>query len=256
MAENDAFIASLPEEYRTNPTFHQYKDLGALLKSHVSLESMMGADKNLIFKLPKAGDYSEVYTKLGKPESADKYEFPKELKVKLPDAFQASLRKVAHEANLTQAQLEKLIQFQDTEAATMLESSNRTKAEAKAAAETAIKTQFGNAYDQRINLAKNVFEAFGRGDAWKALEDAGLTTNPALMGMLSDIGAFMGEDTLVSGGGAGGPFNMSPDAAKAEINKHLGNPKSDFMLDYTNASRPGHKAAVTEMERLYKIAHG
>lgn len=252
--ENEAFLNTLPEEYRGNPSFQQYKDLGGLLKSHLNLESMLGGDKNLLFKLPKSGDYTEVWGKLGRPENADKYQLPKELKVALPENLQKSLREVAFKNNLTQAQLEAIVQWSDAETFNTLEGGKAARAKAKADAELAIKTEFGDAYSQRVNHAKNVFEAFDRADAWKALEDAGLTNHPGIIGMLSDIGAMMGEDTLVSGGGNTG-FTLSPEAAQAEINRLQGDPKSDFMQDYLNGSRPGHKAAQQKMAELYKIAY-
>lgn len=252
--ENEQFIQSLPESYRADPSFQSYKDMDGLLKSYKSMETMLGADKNLLFKLPKSGDYTEIYTKMGKPEKEDGYQLPKELKVPLSDALQKSLRSMAHKANLTQAQIEALVQFSDAEAFAGLEAAKTAAAKAKADAENAIKTEFGEAYSERMNHARNVFEAFG--DTGKAaladIEKAGLLNSPALIGLLSDIGAMMGEDQLRDGGG-GGSFRLSPEAAQAEIRTKQGDPA--FMKKYTDGAHPEHKDAVAKMKELFATAY-
>ena len=56
-----------------------WENADALISSYRELEKHIGADKNDFIKMPKVGDgetpdYSEVFARLGRPETADGYE--------------------------------------------------------------------------------------------------------------------------------------------------------------------------------------
>ena len=81
-------------------------DANSVIKSYRELEKYVGADKNDFVRIPKVADgetpdYSEVYAKLGRPETADGYE--------LADSdFAKAARDVLFKAGITKSQAKQL----------------------------------------------------------------------------------------------------------------------------------------------------
>ena len=65
---------SISEQYRTNPNIEKFTEIDALAKSYINAVSMIGTDKiPLPGKTATDEQWNEVYNKLGRPESPDKY---------------------------------------------------------------------------------------------------------------------------------------------------------------------------------------
>lgn len=81
-------------------------DINSAMKSYRELEKYTGADKNDFIKIPKGEDgqtpdYSEVYSRLGRPASADEYE--------LTDSdFAKAAKDVLFKAGITKSQAKQL----------------------------------------------------------------------------------------------------------------------------------------------------
>lgn len=81
-------------------------DMNSVMKSYRELEKYTGADKNDFIKIPKVADgetpdYSEVYTRLGRPENADGYE--------LTDSdFAKAAKEALFKAGITNSQAKQL----------------------------------------------------------------------------------------------------------------------------------------------------
>ena len=109
-------------------------DANSIIKSYRELEKYTGADKNDFIRIPKAADgetpdYSEIYTKLGRPENADGYD--------LTDSdFSKAAREVLFKAGITNSQAKQLEEW--------INGYSKTKADeaaAKAAAELDIRNK-------------------------------------------------------------------------------------------------------------------
>jgi hypothetical protein len=67
----------LPETYRGNPLFADFKDPEAVFKYYENAARLVGVDKAEVLRLPKdpaAAEWADVYAKLGRPDTPDKYE--------------------------------------------------------------------------------------------------------------------------------------------------------------------------------------
>ena len=65
---------SISEEYRADPNIEKFTEIDALAKSYINATKMIGQDKIAIPNNNSTEDqWDEVYAKLGRPESADKY---------------------------------------------------------------------------------------------------------------------------------------------------------------------------------------
>ena len=78
---------SIPEEIRGHKSLEHIQDVGALAKSYVNAQSMIGADKVAIpGKHATDEDWGEVYRRLGRPDTPDGYELNNEM----PEGAQSS----------------------------------------------------------------------------------------------------------------------------------------------------------------------
>jgi hypothetical protein len=65
---------SISEEYRADPNIEKFTEIDALAKSYINATKMIGQDKVAIPNNNSTEDqWNEVYAKLGRPESPDKY---------------------------------------------------------------------------------------------------------------------------------------------------------------------------------------
>ena len=69
------FRQHIDEGYRNDPSLSTYKDINGMAKSLINAQKMVGADKVAIpGSWATEDDWSQVYNKLGRPETADKYD--------------------------------------------------------------------------------------------------------------------------------------------------------------------------------------
>ena len=181
------------------------------LKSYVGLEKVIGADKVVL--PPKGADGNPDWSKfdwgkLGRPESADKYAFkvPDGVTVSETDkAFQAHMAPILHAAGLAQWQVDKLTGA-FSEFSGKLASGRDGKIDQEySAAETALKAEWGLAFDQKLDTANRAIRQFGGPEVVKALNDSGLGRNPAMIKAWAKIGEAFAEDgNMPAGETAGG----------------------------------------------------
>ena len=76
----DDWRSTIPEEIRGHKSLDHIQDVGALAKSYVNAQSMIGADKVAIpGKHATDDDWIEVYARLGRPDSPEGYELQNNL---------------------------------------------------------------------------------------------------------------------------------------------------------------------------------
>ena len=227
----------------------------ALVKSYVGQQSLIGKDK-----IPLPGekatdeDWNIVFDRLGRPKTADEYKLPE---LKTPEGFPVSAeltksyRTWAHEAGLNPKQTATL--YQKFMEAQFGEYSNVMAGKEKGLkdAETALRTEWGKAYEQNLALAKKVFNTYGDKEI-NAMMEEGLGNDPRILRIFAKIGSKMGEDGIQ---GKGGSFMMTPQEAGSEITKIMGAAHSDPKHPYINRDHPEHKLYVQRMADLQALAN-
>jgi len=102
---------AIPEDLRNDPNISKFTELEALAKSYINATRMIGQDKVAVPNNNSTDDqWNEVYNKLGRPESPDKYKLEvKSDVVPLDDGAIKSFAENAHKLGLnnTEAQLRK-----------------------------------------------------------------------------------------------------------------------------------------------------
>lgn len=230
-----------------------FKDPEMLLDSYVNLEKLRGVPQEQLLQLPKADapaeEWGKVFNRLGAPEKSDGYkiDIPKEHGAQ-PE-FVDWAKNAFHAANLTAKQAETVIaKWNEMNGAEMAKAQATSKA-AMDAEVNALKTEWGNAFEQNMNVAKSAAKEFGIDQKIVDALEGQLGTK-ATMQLFQKIGSRLGEAGFTEGQSKGNGFGgMAPDFAKSQLSVQL--------KDKTwaaNAMKPG----TTENQlynKLMKDAH-
>lgn len=190
-------IEAAPADFKPVLQAKQFDDVGKVLKSYMEMEKFAGGFKSKL-NIPDQLDdaaISTIYTKLGRPESPDKYEFKKgeNLKVELNEDLLNNFKKFAHGKNITSAQFNDLVNFQMEVMQSAMEAGEKQAAEAKQKAAEALKAEWKEKYEDNFKQAKATAEKL---EILADLEALGLADNPTTIKMLAKLNSKLSEDTL------------------------------------------------------------
>lgn len=192
-------LLSLPEDLQNNESLNQYKTFEDMARGLVETKRMVG-DR---VKVPGEGatpeDWDKFFTRLGRPETADGYEFTK---VELPEAMGFdpadlnSFKEVFHKLGLTKTQadaiqkqyLEQLKAKHDTILSEYDKSVN-TQLEA-------LKTRWGADFEANRDLAMNTFNTYANPNLKATVEKEGWGNHPDFVELFHKIGTATKEDVL------------------------------------------------------------
>jgi hypothetical protein len=240
-----SFLESLPEELRNEPSLRTFTDPGALAKSYVNAQRMIGADKiALPGKSATPDEWREVYTRLGAPTDASGYEF--EGDSPLQDAYMNSFREHALKAGLNSSQANEMMNFVRSTVDGMNEGMSQSADEARYAAEQELRQEFGQAFEQRLELAQmaaqNLLGGTEMFDNIQLSDGRMLGDHPDIIRMFSNLASQIGEDNLA---GETTELIMTPEEASrqiAEMTRRDG--------PYFDRMHPEHETYVAEVLRL------
>jgi len=233
----------------------QWKNPGELVTSYRNLEKLSGVPPDRLLKLPTEKDgpdaWKPIFSKLGMPDTADKYVVP------VPDGDKGDFAKVArdwfHGANMTQSQVTKLTEQWNTFQAAQAKSQQAAIETRNLTDVTELKKSWGTDYDANAGLADRAADAFGIDQAM--LDALKQVAGPKkAMEFLHQVGKKLGvEDSSVPGmGSRDTTTSMTPEMAKAEMDRL----KQDKTFAQLFASQdPQQKMdARNRMARLAQVA--
>src|SRR6185437_3686507 len=105
---NGAAFALPPDVAKQYPTLTKFKDLPSLAKSYAELEKSYGSSLRMPAPDAPQEERDAFYSKLGRPESPDKYEIKFGEGVAVDDKLLGSFREAAHKLGLSQQQAQAL----------------------------------------------------------------------------------------------------------------------------------------------------
>lgn len=241
---NQDWTAGLSEELRTNPTLANIKDIESAAKTLIHQQQMMG---NRI-PLPKNDEErQELYTKLGRPESADGYEIqtPDGYDQFYPDETMSSFKETGHKLGLTPDQMQGLVEWQKTAIDYQMQQEQMAGDQTGVETEELLRKEFGANYDKQLTAAQRALKVYGSPELQEKLSDPRYGNDPDLIKLLANAGKDITEDSAI--GTANNSLVMSPMDARQRIDQI----QSDRSHPYWDNKSPKHMDALTEMEQLY-----
>lgn len=246
----------LPEEYRGNPLFADFKDPGMVFKSYENAARLVGVDKAEVLRLPKdsaAAEWADVWGKLGRPDTPDKYE------LKGPDGLPpdvlTGLAKVMHDTGLSKTQAERIMGFYGETVQTSAAQAAAARDAEFTQVESALRQEWGKAFDDQLHAAKRAVTEIGGPEISALLVSTGLGNNPAVIKMFAKLGAAQAEPSGLKGGGGGeyGGGTLTPAAAQAEIKRLQGDRAFSEKMKVRGSG--DYNEAMATWDRLHQMAY-
>lgn len=249
VASTTDWIAALGPELKGVVETKGYKTPADVVQAYVHAQKAIGADKIVV---PKDGVWDdEARTRLGIPKDATGYTVkrPENLPRGLDydEKFEGAAKAVAHKLGLLPSQVQGLVEFYtgyQSEGFTAVQSANHKATEDAA---SALKTEYGAAYDAKLAQAQRAARYFGGDALVQVLNSTGVGNNPDVIRAFAKIGTLMGEDPLKTGQAAG--FNLTPAEARAEANKLMSHEA------YMKGDHPEHAEIVQKVAALFEQAY-
>ncbi len=255
-----AWLANLDDETREAISHKGYKSEQDLAKGYLEAQRFINADgKKLLVPGEDAepAAWEKFYGELGRPETAEAYEYFTPEGVEIPEdlqQFRTAMAGAAHKAGLNQAQLTGIEgsynEFLNGRQEAFVEAGERELAD--------LKIEWGDDHPANEALAKSAFAALAPGD-----EDLGelerLVGSARMLKMFQKAGTMLGGRVgTVDGGqdplGMGDPMK-NPAAAKIEIAKVYDAADKDQKHPYVNKQHPDHKATAARLQQLHSVAY-
>lgn len=232
-----------------------------LLKTARNAESKFGIPPDRVLKLPAdmndPSAMSEIYSRLGRPESAKDYGFEGDGEDALTDGFVNKLADTFYDAGLSSAQAKALFSTIDREVTAIYEAQQAAAEEARAADLANLQREWGDTFALNHALAKEAVKATGATqEEIDALETA-LGSSAAVVKFFNRIGQKRGSEAAFVTGEKGDQFGATtPEAARAKIAEHKADPEwvKQFNAAQQQADHGASSRIVKEYRKLVAIA--
>ena len=241
----------IPEEYKGEKSLSNFKDMNDFVKSYLSAQKIVGADKIPVpNKFATEDDWKAVFTKLGAPENPDDYKYNfKEGEV--DQELLSTFNQQAHKLGLLPQQAESLIKFyNDMNEGSSIQAEEKA-AETRLHTENELKKEFGPQYVKRLDQAKKLaISSLGN----EFLENTLLADGSRLGDNLNVVKAFsnlaekLSEDEVIKG-------DSSSYMTANEIEKEI-NSLTEEGSPYWTKTHPNHQKAVQEVFKLRELLNG
>lgn len=255
-----AFYDAFPDDLKAAPAVVKYKSVEELARGLVAAENRLGVPADQLVRLPKGMDDKEglgaVMKALGAPDTVDGYKLEMG-EGATDDAKTMGLDFIKHMHEAVKAPPVVIAAafdwFQKQGLATQAAETAAAEA-AQAAGETALKAEWGAAYDVKFKEVGRLLTDLGGPDLAKELATTGIGNNPKLMSALGKLLDKVAEPGGLEGQGRGtGQVGvLTPAQAKVRIAEIEADPIKGAAL--RDPSHSMHKAVVDERTRLFGLA--
>lgn len=241
------------ETLKDNPTLMKYFDkeknsfdYGKIMKAHVHATSMLGKDKvTLPDETWTEDQWKDLYHKLGKPEGLESYD----IKGNLPEGMQENkefkkmFKEMAFNSNLLPKQAESIYNALNEYIHGTISQANEQNEAQYNSEVNKLKTDWGEAYEQKCVRAYSALEEFASKEEIEALKSEGFIQSPVVTRLFDKVAeSLQGDNFKIEGKGT---FGMTPSEAEEEIAK-MYSPEHPFMIK-------GHPQRAYYQEKMQKL---
>ena len=244
---------TISEEFRSDPNIAKFTEIDALAKSYINATRMIGQDKVAVPNENSTEDqWQEVYGKLGRPESPDKYKLEVQSEtVPLDENTVKQFAENAHKLGLNNKQAQGVLEYYKNSMEGSLQQARIDTETAQANAEQELRKEWGRSYDENIKKAGAVAKANMNEEIlnMELKDGTRLGDHPAIIKGFASIANILSEDKLVS------TESESVDRGtdyEAEISKIV----NDRDGPYWNRSHPDHDKVVQQVFTLRTMLNG
>ena len=238
---------SISQEFREDPNISKFTEIDALAKSYINATKMIGQDKVAVPNENSTDDqWNEVYEKLGRPESADKYKLDVQSEiVPLDEGAVKSFAENAHKLGLNNKQAQGILEYYKNSMEGSEQQSRIDTETAQANAEQELRKEWGRSFDENLKKAGSVAKANMDPEIldMQLKDGTRLGDHPAVIKGFANIANLMSEDKMIGTDedSATGGRNLDEEISKI-VNDRDG--------PYWNKGHPDHDKIVQQVFTL------
>ena len=244
---------SISETYRNDPNIQKFTEIDALAKSYINATRMIGQDKVVIPTNNSTEDqWNEVYDKLGRPESAEKYSLDAKSKVvSLDDNAVKQFAETSHKLGLNNKQAQGLLEFYKQNMEGTAQQAKIDTETAQAQAEQELRSEWGREFDTKVKQASSLAKANIKPEILDMTLSNGtrLGDHPEIIKGFAKIAGMMSEDKIVSTESESVQSNQS---IQDEIDTII----NDKASPYWHKGHPNHDKQVQQVYTLREMLSG
>ena len=244
---------SISEEFRKDPNIEKFTEIDALAKSYINATKMIGQDKLAIPTNNSTEEaWNEVYDKLGRPESAEKYSLDAKSKVvSLDENAVKQFAETSHKLGLNNKQAQGLLEFYKQNMEGTAQQAKIDTETAQAQAEQELRSEWGREFDTKVKQAGSLAKANMKPEILDMTLSNGtrLGDHPEIIRGFAKIAGMMAEDKIVSTESESVQSNQS---IQDEIDTII----NDRASPYWNKSHPNHDKQVQQVYTLREMLNG
>ena len=244
---------SISEVYRNDPNIEKFTEIDALAKSYINATRMIGQDKVVIPTNNSTEDqWNEVYDKLGRPESAEKYSLDAKSKVvSLDENAVKQFAETSHKLGLNNKQAQGLLEFYKQNMEGTAQQAKVDTETAQAQAEQELRSEWGREFDSKVKQASSLAKANIKPEILDMTLSNGtrLGDHPEIIKGFAKIAGMMSEDKIVSTESESVQSNQS---IQDEIDTII----NDKASPYWNKGHPNHDKQVQQVYTLREMLSG
>ena len=241
---------TISEEFRNDPNISKFTEIDALAKSYINATRMIGTDKVSVPNQNSTEDHwNEVYDKLGRPESADKYKLESKSEVvPIEETAVKQFAENAHALGLNNKQAQGILDFYKN---SMEQTAKQTQIDAETAqaqAQQVLRQEWGKSYDVNIQKAASLAKANMKAEVLDLpMKDGSrLGDNPDVIKGFAKIADMLSEDKIIST--ESDNVNQGRDY-DSEISQII----NDKSGPYWNSTHPDHAKMVQQVLTLREM---
>ena len=244
---------SISEVYRNDPNIEKFTEIDALAKSYINATRMIGQDKVVIPTNNSTEDqWNEVYDKLGRPESAEKYSLDAKSKVvSLDENAVKQFAETSHKLGLNNKQAQGLLEFYKQNMEGTAQQAKIDTETAQAQAEQELRSEWGREFDTKVKQASSLAKANIKPEILDMTLSNGtrLGDHPEIIKGFAKIAGMMSEDKIVSTESESVQSNQS---IQDEIDTII----NDKASPYWHKGHPNHDKQVQQVYTLREMLSG
>jgi len=220
-----------------------------LAKSFVHTKKQMGMDKAVLPHENSSDDeINDFWSKLGFQPDKELYSLKEVPETKLEESFMKSFKDFAHDNKMPVGTADKLAEFLNGQIIEGEKEAEESQTVSITEGVDQVKQEYGQAYDQKINLAKRVIQdVISDPEISKVFDDPMIGSNPAVIRAMIKVGEKMFSEDSFRGNTTTDLF--SPAEADEKINQIMG----DKSHAYHKPTHPSHGDAVKKMMKLFEM---
>ena len=243
--------SSISEEFRNDPNIEKFTEIDALAKSYINATRMIGQDKVAVPNKNSTEDqWNEVYSKLGRPETADKYALNIESEaVAMDEGAIKSFAEQSHKLGLNNTQAQGILEFYKNNMESNMQRATVDTETAQAQAETELRAEWGKEFDSNVSKASALAKANMNPEILDLQMQDGtrIGDHPEIIKGFAKIAGMLSEDKLVS------TESESVNSMK-DLQSEISAITNDTTGPYWNNKHPDHAKMVQQVYTLREMS--